>query len=103
MDVREILSETMRAVEAAEIPEHLQSVAFSKAFDYISGDVAPRSHAASGDRQPETKRVASDGTAIDQIGKFLGVDTSIVERVFADLNGEIKLIVPVGNIASSRT
>lgn len=97
MDVDKVLSEALRAIDEAKIPPELRSVAFEKAVDLISGN--GRQHGTANgasqtsSQQRESTVTTSAGNAVDRIAARLKLDPEVVGEVFAELDGDLAIIV----------
>lgn len=99
---REALEAALEDVEEARVPEHLQEVAFAKAFDLHAGLTTPREPSpfhpvVDAGAGPNDASERSD--AISKIASRLGVDGGTVSEVYAVIEDELQLIIPAGKLA----
>ena len=103
MDVKDILVSARRAVDEAEIPDDLRSIAFGKAIDLIAGPRkladGPSIDAASQGREASDQ--PGDGT-LDLIAKKLELDLAVVDQVFDVVEGEVHVVVHPGKLHNSK-
>jgi hypothetical protein len=112
VDAKEILAAALAAVEDAKIPEHLQPIAFERAIDLLTGGSRPlkETMAANGSASPEgrlgTPEPAADRgdstDAIQRIANKLNVDRELVDEVFHEEDGAIKIMVAARKFPTSR-
>ena len=102
---REILTETLRDVEEADVPEDLRGIAFEKVFDLRAGTVRSVESTSAGDVAgvgPPVPAARADldagGDPLAQIAQRLGVEAETVAEVFDVHEGEVELIIPAGKL-----
>lgn len=99
----EVLAEALRVTREAQLPPHLESVAFEKAIDAFSGTARIAADTGKGRQSLKADSVTQDN-AIDRIASKLGIDLSLVEEVFSfDPEAGIQLIVGVGKLETEKT
>lgn len=104
---REVLVATLEDVRAAETPEALLEVAFSKTFDLHAGIVGPHAPAAPADSAsvaPPGRAVAAatgSGDLLAAVAAKTGVDRETVAEVFDERHGELELIIGPGKLPTS--
>jgi len=88
MEVVEILRAAREAVDLAEIPDQLKSVAFVKAVDlYSTGPVTASI------RHPETEPLGGSHQ-LGAISRKLGVEESVLENVYDLAQGTVSVVIP---------
>jgi hypothetical protein len=100
--IASLLQDALRAVEDADIPEDLRQVAFSKAFDTLSGGTpAASSESPAGG---ETTTPAPVGSELGRIAARLAIHEAATEASFDLDEDDIRLTVPARkfNVQKSR-
>lgn len=99
----EVLAEALRVTREAQLPPHLESVAFEKAIDAFYGTASIVSD--TGQRRQSLKvEGETQNNPIDRIASKLDIDLSLVEEVFSfDPETGIQLIVGVGKLEAEKT
>jgi hypothetical protein len=101
MEAKDILAAALQAVEEARIPESLQATAFSKAVDLIvAGGEGPHPERPSHYRT-EPKDTAVSGSLIDHLATRLKLDRDVVNEVFHEVDGEVRLAVSPSKLSNS--
>lgn len=94
MDPTSILMAAKKAVDEAGIDEALWPVAFGKAVDILSRDVAsPESAGPPAPISGSPLPLVQDGSMLSQIAQKLNLDVSVVEQVFYAEGDELQIIV----------
>jgi thymidine phosphorylase len=91
-----LLAEALKAVQEAEIPEDLRELAFSKAFDTLSGGVPAGALTANAGQGGETGTIPGPlaDSALRRISAKLGIDEDATEASFDLDEGKIRLSLP---------
>lgn len=102
---REVLTEALKDVEEADVPEDLREIAFAKAFDLRAGTVraVPSTGAGGvageGGAVPTTRgQLDAGGDPLARIAQRLGINAETVAEVFDVHEGEVELIIPAGKL-----
>ena len=99
----EVLAEALRVTREAQLPPHLESVAFEKAIDAFYGTASIVSDVGKG-RQSLKVDGETENNPIDRIASKLDIDLSLVEEVFSfDPETGIQLIIGVGKLEAEKT
>jgi hypothetical protein len=99
----EVLAEALRVTREAQLPPHLESIAFEKAIDAFYGTASIAADIGKG-RQSLKVDGATQSNPIDRIASKLDIDLSLVEEVFSfDPETGIQLIVGVGKLEAEKT
>jgi len=80
------LQDSLAAVEAADIPEELRPIAFSKAFDFVTRDSPATTSSVTGAASSRTNGdrggAGDESDPIATIAAKVGVDAELVSRVY---------------------
>lgn len=102
---REVLIETLRDVEEADVPEDLRGIAFEKIFDLRAGTVRSVESTGAGGVAgvwapvPAARAdLDAGGDPLARIAQRLGVEAETVAEVFDVHEGEVELIIPAGKL-----
>jgi hypothetical protein len=99
----EVLAEALRVTREAQLPPHLESVAFEKAIDAFYGTASIASDVGKGRQSPPVDG-ETQNNPIHRIASKLDIDLSVVEEVFSfDPETGIQLIVGVGKLEAEKT
>lgn len=109
MEPKDIIAEALQAVTDAEVPEDLKVIAFSKAVDIILHERVPSNGAPSPSARAHMGGGAStrgpiDGEdMVDKIAREVGLDATVVGRVFREVDGEPHLNLATNQLPTSKT
>lgn len=84
-DVKELIKAAARAAKSA--PEHLQEIAFSKAFDALAGDTSSPGSKHGGARRKKTSNQAPDPERRDRQQLMDGIDRTAHPEISHDQTG----------------
>jgi hypothetical protein len=102
--VEKILSEARAAVEAAQIPEELQPVAFGKAVDLLGGTPVPAPTITTAEQTEQNGNGGPAGDSrLDRIAKKLGVDAKTADYFFDPDGDDVTLAVPRSKLDSNKS
>ena len=106
MEVKDILAAAKKAVEEAGIPDDLKLTAFGKAIDLYSSSVTllrtESQNTDIGSPQAPSGH-ESDESLMDRIAKHLKLDRTIIDEVYYEEDGEVRLSVSKSKIESSKS
>jgi hypothetical protein len=92
--VAELLRDALKAVEDAQIPEDLRVMAFSKAFDSLSGGLPAPSATSGSPAVPTATMDSRIGSELGLIAEKLAIDAEATEATFDLDEGQLRLTVP---------
>jgi hypothetical protein len=95
---REILIDTLKDVEEADVPDDLREIAFAKTFDLRAGNVAPRPAGPSSPITPAKEAPSLGDDPLAKIASRFDVDAATVSEVYAVEDGQLELIVPLSKL-----
>jgi hypothetical protein len=99
----EVLAEALRVTQEAKLPPHLESVAFEKAIDALSGTARPIADRDS-TRQSFKANGETQDSVLERIARKLDIELSLVEEVFSlDPDKGVQLIVGVGKLETEKS
>ena len=101
-----MLKEALDITQKAQIPSHLEPIAFGKVIDLLTGGngvVRKPSMGAPGNKSEYQQAEHSRESATDTIAAKLGLDVSVVEQCFAsDPTKRIELIIGAGRLETNK-
>jgi hypothetical protein len=99
LDIRQIIEEAARQVEAADVPDDLRAVAFQKVVDLL----ASRSPGEAGSGGVSgAQRPSQDTSMVDRIAAKINVDPGLVADCYYEEGGDLKLALASSRLGASR-
>src|SRR5690348_58805 len=108
MTVERVLKEALEAVEGAQVPQHLQGIAFEFALNHLAGTRTPSSTTGEPDRQEVTPHRATVSPPneqydlLDKLAQRIKVARETVAEVFHEEDNQLKLMVASRKLDQSK-
>lgn len=101
----EILTRVLAAIAAADVPEHLQSVAFEKVFDFVAEESRPGSAGSPAPNPAPTPSNSSveEATALRRIAERLKVDEGTAAEVYDCTDETLSLVIPASRLDGTKS
>jgi hypothetical protein len=103
VDIRDVLVDALKAVEAAEIPSDLRNIAFEKAIEILTRQAPPHDRESIGGApRPHAQVDQPSKSLINKIASKLDIPSAAIVEVYEDDGQDgLEIIVGLGKLDSS--